>query len=130
MEAERAITEEEIASLVERFYAKVRRDPEIGPIFNGAIQDWDEHIALLKDFWSSVLLATGRYRGKPMMAHLPLPIERQHFDRWLHLFADTANEVMPASQAAMVTSKAERIAETLKLGLDADKTGPFRLAEC
>jgi hemoglobin len=121
MEAERDITEEEIALLVERFYAKVRKDPEIGPVFNDAVQDWDEHIALLKNFWSSVLLASGRYKGSPMMAHLPLPIERQFFDRWLQLFAETAHEVMPASLAFMVIGKAERIADTLKLGLYAYK---------
>ena len=117
MEAEREITEEDIARLVERFYAKVRKDPEIGPVFNDAVKDWGEHIALLKNFWSSVLLASGRYKGSPMMAHLPLPIERQFFDRWLQLFAETAREVMPASLARIVTGKAERIAETLKLGL-------------
>jgi hemoglobin len=61
MSAETLITEMEIASLVERFYAKVRADPEIGPVFNDAVQNWDAHLALLKDFWSTVLLTTGRY---------------------------------------------------------------------
>jgi len=49
------ITETEIASLVERFYAKVRLDPEIGPVFNDAVENWDAHLALLKDFWSTVV---------------------------------------------------------------------------
>lgn len=127
MQTERNVTEEEIARLVERFYAKVQKDPEIGPVFNDAVQDWGEHISLLKNFWSSVLLASGRYKGNPMMAHLPLPIERQFFDRWLQLFAETAHEIMPAPLACMVAGKAERIASTLKLGLykpDSHLTAP------
>lgn len=116
---ERPISETEIAVLVENFYAKVRKDPEIGPIFNNAIADWDEHLSLLKDFWSTVLLATGRYKGRPMMAHLPLPIEVKHFDRWLALFEETADEVLPPALASMVVDKAEHIAGSLKLGLSA-----------
>lgn len=117
VETERTISEEEIAELVDRFYAKVRKDPEIGPVFNEAVADWDHHLALLKNFWSSVMLATGRYKGHPMIAHLPLPIETGHFDRWLELFAETANEVMPPGPAYEIVSKAERIGMSLKMGL-------------
>jgi hypothetical protein len=67
------ITEEEISTLVDRFYAKVRLDLEIGPIFNAIVDDWPHHLALLKNFWSTVLLTTGRYKGDPMMRHLQLP---------------------------------------------------------
>src|SRR5690606_25995200 len=47
------ITDERIALLVDRFYARVRRDPWIGPVFEAAVEDWPEHLALLTDFWSS-----------------------------------------------------------------------------
>jgi hemoglobin len=108
------ITEAEIASLVERFYAKVRVDPEIGPIFNDAVQNWDAHLALLKDFWSTVLLTTGRYKGNPLLAHFRLPIEERYFARWLTLFSETANEVMTASQARIILEKADLIAMNMK----------------
>jgi hemoglobin len=114
MNAEPPITETAIASLVERFYAKVRVDPEIGRVFNDAIGNWDAHLALLKDFWSTVLLTTGRYKGNPLLAHFPLPIEERDFARWLKLFSETASEVMPASQAAIVTRKADLIAMNMK----------------
>lgn len=117
LETEQTISEEEIAELVDRFYAKVRKDPEIGPVFNEAVADWSHHLALLKNFWSSVMLATGRYKGHPMIAHLPLPIEIQHFDRWLQLFEETAREVMPAAPASQIVNKAERIGMSLKMGL-------------
>jgi hemoglobin len=114
MNTETPIAESEISSLVERFYAKVRVDPEIGPVFNDVVQNWDAHLALLKDFWSTVLLTTGRYRGNPLLAHFPLPIEERYFARWLQLFSETAHEVMPSSQAAVVTRKADLIAMNMK----------------
>ena len=98
------ISEDQIASLVETFYGKVQRDPEIGPVFNEAISDWPSHIALLKNFWSTVLLTTGRYKGDPMMTHLQLPIEHKHFDRWLHLFEETAVQVLPPHLATLVVA--------------------------
>lgn len=111
------ITEQEISELVERFYAKVRVDEEIGPIFNRAIQDWPAHLALLKDFWSTVLLTTGRYKGDPMMTHLQLPLEPAHFERWLSLFAETAHETMPRAQAEHIIAKSRRIAGNFQAGI-------------
>lgn len=108
------ITEEEIAALVDRFYAKVRVDPEIGPVFNNAVENWDAHLALLKDFWSTVLLSTGRYKGNPLVAHFRLPIEERYFARWLMLFSETAKEVMTAGHAEVVAQKADLIAMNMK----------------
>jgi len=65
MSTERKITEQEIGTLVDRFYAKVRIDRDIGPIFNAIVDDWPHHLALLKNFWSTVLLTTGRYKAIP-----------------------------------------------------------------
>ncbi len=114
MSAAMPITEEEIATLVDRFYAKVRVDPEIGPVFDNAVQNWDAHLALLKDFWSTVLLATGRYKGNPLLAHFRLPIEERYFARWLMLFSETAKEVMTAGHAEVVAQKADLIAMNMK----------------
>src|SRR5204863_807721 len=88
-----SITETAIVSLVDRFYGKARRDPIIGPVFNAAVEDWDGHLAKLHDFWSSVMLTTGRYKGNPMAAHMKQPIEPGFFDRWLDLWRETAAEV-------------------------------------
>jgi len=111
------ITEEEIGNLVDRFYAQVQHDPEIGPVFNEAVEDWPTHLALLKNFWSTVLLTTGRYKGDPMMTHLKLPLEERHFRRWLQLFAETARKVMTPSHADLIIRKSERIAENFKLAI-------------
>jgi hemoglobin len=108
------ISEAQISALVDAFYTKVRQDPEIGPIFNAVVDDWPHHLALLKDFWSTVLLATGRYKGNPMMRHFQLGLDPQHFDRWLALFAETAREVFPPDSAALVIEKSHRIAQGLQ----------------
>jgi hemoglobin len=111
------ITEAEISNLVDHFYAKVRLDPDIGPIFNAIVGDWPHHLATLKDFWSTVLLTSGRYKGDPMMTHLQLPLDPDHFERWLALFAETATEVLSLDHATIVIAKSQRIAQNFKAGI-------------
>ncbi|MDE1156376.1 MAG: group III truncated hemoglobin [Acidobacteriaceae bacterium] len=120
------ITEAQIDLLVETFYARVRQDEEIGPIFQAVVQDWPHHLATLKDFWSSVLLATGRYKGDPMMRHLALGLDPQHFTRWLTLFAQTAREILPEATASLVIAKSQRIAQNLQNVLAFESKRPAR----
>jgi hemoglobin len=112
-----SITEPAIAALVRRFYGKARLDPTLGPVFEEAVEDWDEHLDKLCDFWSSVMLTTGRYKGNPMAAHLKQPIEPEFFERWLGLWRETATEIFTPAEAVQFGVKAERIAESLKLAL-------------
>ncbi len=112
------VTEEMIRSLVHAFYAKVRADPELGPIFQRAITDWTPHLARMCDFWSSVMLMSGRYHGTPMQAHAAQPaIRSAHFQRWLALFGETAGEVCPLQAATLFIDRAQRIAESLEVGI-------------
>lgn len=113
------INEEMIRQLVHSFYQRARADELIGPVFTSRVQDWDAHLARLCDFWSSVTLMSGRYHGQPMVAHASLPIEPQHFDRWLQLFAQTAREVCPEPAARYFIERACRIADSLELGIAA-----------
>lgn len=108
------ITEPMIAELVVEFYGRVRQDPLLAPVFT-RVRDWDDHLARLKDFWSSVVLTTGRYHGQPMRAHLPLPVAGDHFDRWLDLFERTAQDVCPPEAAAHFIDKARRIADSFEM---------------
>lgn len=115
--SETGIDESMIQRLVRGFYARVRTDLLIGPIFTARIDDWDLHLQRMCLFWSSVALASGRYHGQPMPKHLPLPIEARHFDRWLELFRQTAREVCPAAAAELFISRAELIALSLEMGI-------------
>ena len=125
--AKTGIDEALIRTLVHRFYERARQDELIGPIFNARVKDWDEHLARLCDFWSSVTLMSGRYHGQPMPVHAALPIEPHHFDRWLELFAATAREVCSAPAAQYFIDRAQRIADSLELGIAA-RRGELRAA--
>lgn len=112
------IDEEGIRALVDGFYGKVRGDAVIGPIFNEAIADWGPHLETMYAFWSSITLATGRYKGNPMGAHLKLTaIEPRFFDRWLELFNETVGELFTPAAGNPFREAAQRIACSLKFGL-------------
>lgn len=82
----------------------------------------DEHLAKLCDFWSSVLLMTGRFKGTPMAAHARIDdIRPTHFARWLHLFQQTATQLCPPEAAALFVAKSEIIAQSLQLGIAASR---------
>jgi len=114
-----AIDEAGLERLVEHFYARVRADAELGPIFNDAIADWPEHLEKLAAFWSSVMLTSGRYKGQPMPAHMKHRdrITPELFGRWLALWNETTAELMEPAAAAALQAKAARIAESLQLAM-------------
>jgi hemoglobin len=83
------------------------------------VKDWPHHLSQIADFWSSVMLASGRYQGRPMMKHL-IHAERitpEMFDRWLALWARTTDEMLPPAAAMAMQERAHRIAESLKAGV-------------
>jgi hemoglobin len=111
------ISEAMIERLVRGFYAKVRSDAVLAPVFEARIADWEPHLQRMCAFWSSVALMSGRYHGTPMAKHAPLPVDAGHFDRWLELFEETAVEMCPPAAAAHFIELARRIAASLELGI-------------
>jgi len=112
------LTEEAIGRLVDTFCGKVRRDPELGPVFERAITDWTPHLDTMRRFWSSVMLTSGRYKGNPVAAHKRVDgIEMRLFTRWLALFDETCRELFDDALAAAFKEKAVHIAESLQLAL-------------
>jgi hemoglobin len=116
---ETGIDEAMIETLVRSFYARVRDDAIIGPIFAAHVTDWDLHLQRMCLFWSSVVLASGRYHGQPMPKHLPLPVRARHFDLWLELFRQAARDVCPPPAAHLFINRAELIAQSLEMGIAA-----------
>ena len=115
-----AITEESIAALIDRFYTAIRRDPVLGPVFENAIAEdaWPKHLATMRNFWSSVMLTSGRYSGNPVSVHRAVQgLERPMFARWLALFEATAADLFAPDQAALFADKANRIATSLQLAI-------------
>lgn len=112
------VDEEMIGKLVDQFYAAVRQDEILGPVFMARIHDWDDHLEKLRAFWSSVVLMTGRYKGSPMPIHVAISeISNVHFARWLDLFGQTARAVCPPAAASLFVDRAGRIGESLQLGI-------------
>ena len=115
-----SITEPTIALLIDRFYAAIRRDPVLAPVFDAAITDdeWPEHLATMRRFWSSVMLTSGRYSGNPVAVHRAIQgLERPMFARWLALFETTVHDLFAPEPAANFITKANRIATSLQLAL-------------
>lgn len=111
------IDEAMIATLVHTFYARIQQDQILGPIFASRIENWPRHLETMCSFWSSLVLRTGRYHGRPMPKHAPMPLDASHFDRWLALFEKTAADTCPAAAAELFIERARRIAESLELGI-------------
>ena len=114
---ETGIDEAMIERLVRGFYRRVREDALIGPVFAARIGDWEPHLARMCAFWSSVALMSGIYHGSPMAMHMRLPVDAEHFDRWLAVFEDTAREICPPAAAEHFVERAQRIGESLELGI-------------
>lgn len=126
------MTESDITHLVNHFYARVRVDAVLGPVFARKIPNetaaWDRHIAHIADFWSSIFLKTGRYKGNPMLKHAVIGgLTPEHFSHWLDLFKTSAQQTLSDRDAGAVLEMAERIAKSLQMGLafNAEKAGDF-----
>jgi len=116
------VTEAGIRQLLDLFYGRVRRDPKLGPVFARAVgtsnADWERHLARLADFWSTIMLRSGRYHGDPFSVHLRLPdLDPAMFDRWLALFDETCAELFGPDVADAFRERAERVARSLRMGL-------------
>lgn len=109
-----------IRRVVYRFYDQARDDEVIGPVFRSHVPDerWDAHLDTIVDFWSSSLLGTGRYDGRPLPKHLAISeLEDRHFRRWLALFRRTAEELCPPDVAALFVERSERIAASFRINI-------------
>ena len=107
--------EAEVALLVNTFYTKVRQDELLFPVFDRVIKDnWDVHLQKMTDFWSTLLLYTRKFSDDPLTKHLPLPLEKAHFDRWLQLFNETVNELFEGPIADNAPKRALSIARIMK----------------
>lgn len=102
----------DIKILVDQFYGKVRKDDLLAPIFNNVIQGkWPQHLEKMYTFWQTVLLNEHNYGGSPFLPHATLPINQEHFDRWLLLFKQTIYEHFSGNVANEAAWRAEKMAQ-------------------
>lgn len=124
-----------IQQVVNEFYAAAREDAVIGPVFNRVIPeaDWPAHLATIADFWSSMLLGSGKYGGRPMPKHMAIPeLEDAHFMRWLRLFRETVTRLCAPEIAEIFIERSERIGNSFRMniamrrGNDITTMGPLK----
>jgi len=122
MEKATTITPELIEKLVYTFYDQIRQDELLGPIFEAEVDDWDHHLPKMVAFWSSIVLKTRSYSGRPVPAHAKLEgLTRAHFDHWLDKFEQTALEIFTPDAASQFTTRAHQIANSLKMAIDVQR---------
>ncbi|MEK6782393.1 MAG: group III truncated hemoglobin [Bacteroidota bacterium] len=107
----------DIILLVDSFYVKVKIDNLLGPVFKHV--DWPNHLPIMYNFWSSMLLGDLSYQGNPFQKHVQLAINTSHFNKWLELFTQTVDEHFEGFKADEVKSRAQTIAGVFqhKMGL-------------
>jgi hemoglobin len=115
MEREDITTHEDVSLLIHSFYGKVRADALLSPVFSHV--DWDHHTPVIINFWAMLLLGESDYKGNPFQKHINLPIQREHFDRWLFHFRATVDEFFEGEKAAEAKARAVNIANMFQFRL-------------
>jgi len=119
---------EDIKKLVDAFYEKIRKDALLASIFDERIKDnWPAHLEKLYRFWQTVLLEEHTYFGSPFAPHAQLPVDKEHFERWLSLFSETVNELFTGEKAREAIWRAGKMAEMFELKIAMAKDNPFRI---
>lgn len=117
----------DIKLLVDTFYGTVQKDDLIGAIFNEQIQDrWEEHLAKMYTFWQTILLDEYTYQGRPFPPHARLPIQQDHFDRWLQLFDKTVSDLFVGPIAEEAKARGRKMAALFMIKLDNLRQSPFK----
>lgn len=102
------INRQDIILLIDCFYEKVKTDELLASKFSHL--DWQKHLPIMYNFWSSMLLGDQSYQGNPFQKHNALSIDAAHFDRWLKLFTQTVDEHFIGAKAEEIKSRAQSIA--------------------
>lgn len=112
-------TEKDIELMVNSFYAKVNKDDLLSNIFNDFSKvNWDIHLPKMYSFWNTLIFSKQSYKGSPFNAHLPLPVTKAHFDRWIQLFNETLDELFQGEVTEHTKLRARSIAHVFQSKLE------------
>ncbi len=113
-------TPQQIRSQVKAFYARIRQDSVLGPIFNKHVHDWPAHEEKIASFWRNAILFERGYDGNPQRVHIERSdITPDLFARWLDLFEDVAHQNLPPETANPWVALARRIGAGMRAGVTA-----------
>ena len=109
---------ESLTELVHSFYADVRADALLGPVFEEALRDrWQPHLARMVEFWSSVALGSKSFSGNVFGKHMALTgVTPAHFATWVRLWATHTERLFAPEVARELQITAHGIARNLFRG--------------
>jgi hemoglobin len=113
---------DDIRKVVDAFYEKVRVDELLAPVFNERIEDWPTHLETMYRFWNAALFGVRDYKGNPFMKHATLPVEREHFIRWLTLFNATLDVLFEGPKVDEAKQRSLIMAQTFHSRIHASDT--------
>ena len=113
------LNKQDIVHMVDSFYGKVRKAPLLSYVFNEFAQvDWEEHLPKMYSFWDTLIFGERSYKGNPFAAHIPLPVQAQHFERWIQLFEENMDELFKGEIAENTKLRARSIAHIFQSKLE------------
>jgi len=112
----------EIDGVVTEFYARVREDDVLAPVFFQSLPPqpkvWRVHEEKIAAFWRNAILFERSYNGNPQKVHGERDaVEVKHFAVWLALFDEVLKDKLRPEQAAAWSNLAHRIGRGLKMGV-------------
>ncbi len=121
-------TKDDLVTLVNTFYDRVRRDELIGPIFNAIIgDDWSEHLPVMYTFWNTVLFGAEGYKGQAVGKHVEIdrkmPLKPEHFERWISYWRDTVDALFLGPNAERIKEKALTMLQLIQFKVEASRSG-------
>ena len=100
----------DIELMVRTFYDRVLKDELLAPHFDGL--DFEKHFPRMFDFWSFILLGKTGFTGNVFDKHRHLNIGQEDFDRWLHIFRQTIDDLFEGEVADKAKSQAALLSYT------------------
>jgi hemoglobin len=103
---------EEIAFLVHSFYERILNDEMLAPFFKTL--NFEKHLPKMIDFWCFVLLGETGYSTNVVEKHIHMPLNAEHFERWLEIFNNTLDDYFEGENVEIAKQRAFTIAWTTK----------------
>jgi hemoglobin len=112
-----------LQALVHAFYADLRRDAEIGPLFERAIGSaWPAHLDRMVEFWATMVLGSRSFSGDVFGRHMAIDaLSPAMFERWRALWKRHTDALFEPARAAELQGIAAGIAGNLVRGLNRRK---------
>ncbi len=122
------LTLDDVKLLVDTFYNKVAEDELLAPIFIDRLGDnWLPHLQKMYTFWQTVLLEEYTYNGAPFPPHARLPVDENHFNQWLNLFAQTVDTLFTGDKANEAKWRAAKMAQMFQHKIAYFKNNPLNI---